>query len=133
MNGSIGFDGNFNWVRPGRIDLGGSKNYLRGDATLTVDKTGGKLTVTAVLTPTPGWRSAGSRPRGSDRDAEVRSIGERAVSYAGDLDFDGGVYVRNPVKNDWNKLGNVDVGLPVVGKKLKLIAFGHTFNIGLPG
>ena len=55
------------------------------------------------------------------------------MSYSGDLKFDGGVYVRNPVTNDWNKLGNVDVGLPVVGQKLKLSAFGRTLTIGLPG
>lgn len=134
VNGSIGFDGNFNWVRPGRIDLGGSKNYIRGDATLTIDKSGGKFTATVVLSADGRMEVGSFKAQGKVTGTlkYVRSA-SGAVSYSGDLDFDGGVYVRNPVTHDWNKLGNVDVGLPVVGKKLKLSALGHTFTLGLPG
>jgi hypothetical protein len=58
--------------------------------------------------------------------------GPNGTTYSGSLHFDGAVYVREPITGDWNKLGSVDVGLGLSGKKLTLKAFGHTFAMYLP-
>jgi hypothetical protein len=130
--GSIGFDGNFHWIVPGSNSLGGGGNYLRGDAALTIDKTGGTFTVAAELDAEaklsiPGFKAEG-KVTGSLKATRSAS---GAVTYSANLDFDGGVYAWNPVTQKWSKLGSVDVGLSISGNKLKLHALGHTFTLAV--
>jgi len=135
VSGTIGFDGNFHWVAPAGIDIGGSSNHLRGIATMTIDKIGSVFALTAdldvdVKLSIPGFKITGK----VGGILKMIRQANGSVFYSGSPKVtDGAMYVWNAIGQKWNKLGSLDnVGFGLSGNKLTLKAFGHTFSMNLP-
>jgi hypothetical protein len=121
------------------VNIGGGNNYLRGDGSLTVTKSNGKLQLTVgadarAKLSIPGFRAVGN-VTGS---LTVTIAPNGALAYAADLLFDAEIEYWNPLadngQGDWRKLGSAKKRFSVSGgTTLKFEALGHTFSLGLPG
>lgn len=134
VSGSIAFNGDFALAGQLQIDVGGGSNYLRGTAAVTVSKVGSEMTFTAAVDAHARLSIPGAKAEGSvtgSLTVKVRSDGR--VSYAADLHFSAGIYVRTPITGDWNKIGSASGSFGLSGDTLTFSALGYNFSLGLPG
>lgn len=134
VSGSIAFNGDFALAGQLQIDVGGGSNYLRGTAAVTVSKVGSEMTFTAAVDAHARLSIPGAKAEGSvtgSLTVKVRSDGR--VSYAADLHFSAGIYVRTPITGDWNKIGSASGSFGLSGNDLTFSALGYNFSLGLPG